>query len=76
MFSCYLDSKQSLVLLGDLTRLLVQLKNKYEKISWAALTENPANRLYKKAIEKFHGTKEISKDGKIVVYSIPGTKQN
>ena len=75
MFSFYLESNQSLVLLSDLTKFLIQLKNKYEKVSWAALTKNPANKLYLRAIEKFHGTREVSKDGKIAVYSIPGTKQ-
>ena len=41
---------------GYFYKLLDELVSKYNKISWNAMEKNPANALYKKAIEKYNGT--------------------
>ena len=46
------------VLLRDLETLIKTLLDKYGIIFWAAVKENPANRIYERAIEKYKGTKE------------------
>lgn len=43
------------VLIKDLISLLDNLINTYEKVSWSAFKENPANKIYQKAIEKYNG---------------------
>ena len=46
------------VMLRDLETLINMLLNKYGVIFWGAVKENPANRIYERAIEKYNGTKE------------------
>lgn len=73
MFSFDL-SKPNIVLLGDLHKLLKQLLSKYEEVTWAAIKENPANKIYKSAINKYSGTMDES-DDRVVVYSIKSQKE-
>ena len=56
------------VLLRDLETLINMLLNKYGIIFWGAVKKNPANKIYERAIEKYHGTKEEYND--IVYYTI------
>lgn len=58
------------VLLRDLESLIKDLLEKYSMVSWVAVKENPANRIYQKAIEKYNGSK--SEFGNLVQYSIEG----
>lgn len=46
------------VILRDLETMINMLLDEYGVIFWGAVKENPANRIYKRAIEKYHGTKE------------------
>ena len=73
MFSFDLN-KPNIVLLRDLHKLLEQLLSKYEEVTWAAIKENPANKIYKSAINKYFGTIDES-DDKVVVYSIKSKKE-
>lgn len=57
------------VLIKDLRKLLEKLLSKYEEVSWAALKANPANKIYKAAVSKYHGQFDDS-DEKIIVYTI------
>ena len=66
MFS--LTPESNLTLLLDLRKLLKDLTSKYDKVSWSALKENPANETYIKATEKYNVT--IEEDGKELRYTI------
>ena len=46
------------VLLRDLELLINMLLDKYGIISWIAVKENPANKIYQRAIDKYNGSKE------------------
>lgn len=56
------------VMLRDLETLINMLLNKYGVIFWGAVKENPANRIYERAIEKYNGTKE--EHDNLVYYTI------
>ena len=60
------------VLIRDLITLLDELVEKYDKVSWAAMKDNPANKIYKKAVEKYSG--HIDEDGELIHYTIIPTK--
>ena len=72
MFSFDLN-KPNVVLLRDLYKLLDYLITKYDEVTWAAIKENPANKIYKSAINKYSGIIDDSND-KIVVYTIKSKK--
>ena len=42
-------------LVWDLHKLFQKLTQEYSKVSWAAMSNNPANAIYKKAIEHYGG---------------------
>ena len=67
MFSFDID-RPNPVLLRDLEMLINMLLDKYGVIFWGAVKENPANRIYQRAIEKYNGTKE--EHGNLVYYTI------
>jgi hypothetical protein len=62
------------VLIRDLTGLLDTLIAQYDKVSWDAMRDNPANKIYQSAIKKYGGT--ATENGDEVHYSIPGNPQN
>lgn len=62
-------TRPNLVLIKDLRKLLENFLSKYKEVSWAALKENPANKIYKAAIKEYNGQFDDS-DEKIIVYTI------
>lgn len=52
MFSFDLD-KPNLVLLRDLKNLVDRLLTEYSFVSWGAVPENPANRIYERALAEY-----------------------
>ena len=56
------------VILRDLEAMINMLLDKYGVIFWDTVKENPANRIYQHAIEKYNGTKE--EHGNLVYYTI------
>ena len=56
MFS--LIQNPNTVLLRDFRLLLEEVTSKYEKVSWYASKNDPANKIYRKAIMKYNGTVE------------------
>jgi hypothetical protein len=61
------------VLLRDLDNLLNNLVQKYDSVSWFAYRNNPANRIYQKAIEKYGGS--FKEDGDEIRYYIEKTNK-
>jgi len=61
-------------LVRDLDNLLKDLIKQYEKVSWGAMKDNPANRIYKAAIKKYGG--EIQERGDIIRYSIESKEKD
>ena len=58
----------SFVLIRDLDKLLSELITKYNKVSWGAMPQNPANAIYKKVIEHYGG--KVEQDGNMIRYTI------
>lgn len=72
MFSFDL-SKPNPVLLRDLQSLLDDLLEKYSSVSWTAVKENPANRIYESVLDKYkrEGFQiKTNDDGKTIIYKI------
>jgi hypothetical protein len=67
-----LSKKPNAVLLRDLSNLLKELTSKYGKVSWSAKKNNPANKIYMKAIKKYNGA--VKETDNEFEYTI--TKQN
>jgi len=56
MFSFVPTRGGGTTLLLDLNRLLPQLIKDYNRVSWSAMAENPANEAYRRAIEIYGGS--------------------
>jgi hypothetical protein len=62
MFSFNPSQGSDAVLIRDLNNLLRDLVQKYNRVSWSAMKDNPANRIYEKAIEIYGGTMKEKKE--------------
>jgi hypothetical protein len=57
----------NLVLLRDLKYLLDQLVEQYIGVSWTALIENPANKIYEKVLKDYQGKRILEEKGFFVI---------
>jgi len=73
MFS-FNPNRSATVFLADVIHFFDELTKTYKKITWAAIKENPANKIYQKAIEKYGGISEVK--GNEVHYRIETTSPN
>jgi hypothetical protein len=59
------------ILIRDFDPLIDELVKKYDKVSWRAVKDNPANKIYQRVIEKYDGqSKNI---GDVIEYVIQGS---
>ena len=73
MFSFNSSSRINPVLIRDLKTLLDELLTKYPIVSWGAVKENPANKIYAKALEEYESkgfsVKKVDQ-GSNVIYAV------
>lgn len=71
MFSFDL-SRPNPVLIRDLKMLLDKLINEYKEVTWIAVADNPANKIYRQAITDYKGKVIPLENGRLYEYSITG----
>ena len=73
MFSFDLNTL-NVVLLRDLRTLLDDLVKRYPLVSWVAVKENPANRIYERVIKQYGGY--VESNDRLNFYYIETHKEN
>ena len=69
MFSFDL-SKPNPVLLRDLRNLLDKLIDEYKEVTWIAVSDNPANKIYNRVLDFYNGKVNSLENGRLLEYCI------